>query len=369
MNFALVFADKPQEWNTSQFRIVTPGKALAKIKHGVSLIPIQLFQEGTKESEEVCQNADIIVVERNLIGDVITRMVYWLVRGKVIVANYDDNYEEIEETNIAHSYWHNGTAVVTNDKNEQQTMNIFPHPLKQFKLGLKVAYAQVTPSKELCKYFEKYSPAYHLPNYFETGNYIDQPKEPSNDIIIGWGGSVGHIPSFELSGILQAFKNVIEVRPNVKVMIIGDDRILNKIEIPQFNKIFQPYVNFMEWPKIIHKFSIGVAPLAGIYDNFRSIIKPVEYCLTKKPWVASDGPAYQETGKYGTLVENTSDAWTTALLEKIDNLENENIKAEGEPYQWGLDQDVDRNAHNIANVYKKIAKEQAGIEYSDVIAS
>jgi hypothetical protein len=365
MNFALIFADKQIEWNTSQFRIVTPGKALAKIKHGVSLIPVQLFQEGHKDSEEVCSKADIIVVERNLIGDVITKMAYWYARGKVIVANYDDNYEEIESTNIAYQYWHDGTAVVENEKKEQQLMHIFPPPLDQFKRGLKLAYAQVTPSKELCKYFEKYTPAYHLPNYFETGNYINQPKENSKDIVIGWGGSVGHIPSFEQSGVLQAFKNVVEVRPNVKIMIVGDDRIFNKIEIPQLNKIFQPYVNFVEWPKVINKFSIGIAPLAGVYDNFRSIIKPVEFSLTKKPWIASDGPSYHETGKYGTLVENTVDNWTNALLEKIDNLENENLKAQGEPYQWGLDQDVDRNAHNIANVYRRIAKEQAGIEFMD----
>src|SRR3972149_4850805 len=101
MNFAFIFADKPGEYNTSRFRAEIPGRAIAKTgQHGVSLVPIQLFQERTKEAEEVCNNAHILVVERNYFGDVIKMMAHYKVRAKVLIATFDDGYHVISPDNI-----------------------------------------------------------------------------------------------------------------------------------------------------------------------------------------------------------------------------------------------------------------------------
>ena len=204
-----VFADRPGELNTSVFRCMIPAKAFGRAGYGASLIPAQLFQEHTKEAEEACNNSHIIVIERNLFGDVLTRAIYWIVRGKVVIANFDDNYDVIESTNASYNYWHDGSIKIMKD-GELKTLTVFPHPLWQFKLGLKLCHAQIVPSKELMKYYSEYSPTYFIPNYFETQHYINIQKEERDYITIGWGGSLSHLQSFRDSGVFKHYKMFVE---------------------------------------------------------------------------------------------------------------------------------------------------------------
>lgn len=357
-----VFADRPGETNTSIYRCMIPAKALANAGYGVSLIPAQLFQEKTKESDDACNNSHVIVIERNLFGDVLTQAINWIVRGRCVIANFDDNYEVIESTNASYPYWHDGIIKVPGEDGELKTMNIFPHPLWQFKLGLKMCHAQIMPSKELVKYFGEYSPTYFVPNYFETQHYIDIPKEERDYIAIGWGGSLSHLQSFKDSGVLEALENVCRVRPNVKMMICGDKRVADIMKIPQDNMIFHPFVPHEQWGGIVaRKFDIGLAPLEGEYDKYRSWIKVMEYMLTKTPWVASQGPAYNELNEYGKLIPNTVDDWTVAILDVIDNYQAAKEKANGKPYEFSLTQDIKNNVESITDTFREIAKKHANI--------
>ena len=148
--------------------------------------------------------------------------------------------------------------------------------------------------------------------------------------------------------------------PNVKVLICGDPRNHELLPVPDNQKMFQPFIPYDEWAKMLSKrFDIGIAPLAGEYDNYRSWIKPVEYCLTKTPWIGTRGPAYAEFENYGTLVDNGVDNWTTALLNKIDNYAQEKEFVCGKPYQHGLSTDVNTNVEKIADIYREIAKVHA----------
>lgn len=366
-NISYVFADKPQELNTSIFRCAMPGKALAKQGYGVSLIPIQLFQENTDDAKKALEQAHVIVVERNFIGDALTYMAFWAVRGKIIIANFDDAYHCIEETNVSYPYWHDGMANFV-ENGENKSVQIYPHPMFQFQLGLKIAHAMTLPSKELMSYYGKFSPAYYVANYFETEHYVDKPKTKRNYITIGWGGSVSHLQSFKNSGVMQALKNVCEVRDNVKVLICGDDRIFKQIELPTEKKIFQPYVPHNEWGGIVARdFDIGIAPLAGEYDNYRSYIKPLEYMITQTPLVATIGPAYRDITEYGTFIENGEESWTKALLEKVDNLQQESELAKGKPYEFGISKDVNKNAEVIADTYREIALKHGFMNLYDQI--
>jgi len=357
-----VYADKPYELNTSIHRMFTPAKALRRKDYGISLIPMQLFQENRKDAEEAILKSHVIVVERNLIGDILTQMVYWVVRSRVVIVNFDDFYDGIEETNISYPYWHDG-IVKTIENGEEKILNIFPHPLWQFKFGLKMCHAQTLASKELVKFYGQYSPSYLIPNYFEVDKYINIPKEKRDYITIGWGGSVSHLQSYRDSGVLKALKNVINSRSNVKIMICGDKRIYDILEIPENRKIFQPYVPYEQWGSIVaKKFDIGLAPLAGRYDDFRSSLKLIEYGLTKTPNIVTDNLAYHDYPEYGSkMIQNGEDNWTKSILETIDNLEEEKNKMSGDPYQNALKMNVDLHAEEIAELYRKIALKHANI--------
>jgi glycosyltransferase involved in cell wall biosynthesis len=362
-----VFADRPGEFNTSNFRMIMPGKALGKIGYGVSAIPAQLFQENTPDAQKVLEQSHVIIVERNYIGDMLTQIMYWKVRGKVMILNWDDAYHAIEKTNISYPFWHD-SSIEVEENGEKKKLTVIPRVYDQFLWGIKIGHAATLPSKRLMNYWKGQIPVYYVPNYFETEYYINIPKNKRNNVVIGWGGSVSHVPSFKESGVLNALKNVCEVRENVKVMICGDNRVYDAIQLPDNKKIFQPYVPYEEWGGIIARsFDIGIAPLSGEYDEYRSWIKPIEFLLTKTPWIASDNVAYDEfkgTG-YGKIVQNDVDSWTNALLKTIDNIEKENEKISGDPFEFAKMQDVNLHAEEIANVYRKIAKEQAKVDLYD----
>lgn len=370
MNISFVFADKPFELNTSNYRCFIPGKALADAGNKVALIPVQLFQENNQETADACNNSDIIIVERNFVGDVVTMLAFWKVRGKVIIANWDDSYFDIEPSNASYKYWHDGKAVIMQKDNvtgveEQKEIQIFPHPLDQFSWGLNIAHAGIVPSKQLAKDYRRYTPTYYFPNFMQPDKYINIPKEKDDFVTIGWGGSISHFQSFANSGILLALKNICKIRKNVRVMICGDKNVFDSIDLPYEQKIYQNYVPYDQWGRIVaEKFDIGVAPLAGKYDRYRSWIKPMEYLLTKTPWIASDGPAYQEIRRYGKLIDNQPKIWERSLLNIIDNLDFEIDKASKEPYEFALTKDVNKNVDYLTNILLEIAQKHAKVSFS-----
>lgn len=356
-----IFADKPSEINTSIYRCWIPCRALADAGYGASLIPAELFQKNTQEVQDILNKTQVIVVERNFFADLITQCVYWIVRGKIVIANFDDNYDLIEESNASFKFWHDGLIPVMRD-GESKLLRLFPHPLWQFKLGLKICHAQIVPSKELMKYYGEYSPTYFVPNYFDTEFLINKPREERDYINIGWGGSLSHLQSFRDSGALAAFQNVCKVRDNVKVMICGDKRIYDLLEIPEDKKQFHPFVPHDQWGSVISKyFDIYPIPLSGEYDNYRSCIKPIEAMLTQTPWISSDSPAYHDLAPYGKLIKNSEENWTNALLDMIDNLSEEKEKAKEEPYQFALTWDIKYHTEEIADIFRLIAREHGNL--------
>jgi len=388
LKIAFVFADKPGELNTSIYRCVIPYLALKNAGHHVSLIPIHLFEQNTVEANNALLNSDFIVIERNLFGDILTRMAYWIVRGKIVIANYDDCYEQIEETNASYAFWNKGevefeqtdiikeiTSHIYSDKYyklkredikevKQRVRKVgYPHPLWQFKLGLKMAYAQVMPSKYMMKQYQRLSPTYYIPNYFVTQNYINIPKDKRDFKIIGWGGSLSHLQSFKDSGVIKALENIINSRNDVKLLIFGDNRLLPLINIPDDKKLFHPYVKNEDWGRAVStSFDIGIAPLEGEYDKYRSMIKPIEFMLTKTPFVASYGEAYKELfqiGGLGSFIKNSTENWESKLLYILDNYESEKEFMNGKPFQYALTWDYMNGVEYMVETYRKIAKELA----------
>lgn len=388
LSIAFVYADKPGELNTSIYRCVIPYLALKNSGHNVSLIPIHLFEQNAIEANDVLLKSDIIVIERNLFGDVLTRIAYWIVRGKIVIANYDDYYEGIEETNASYAFWNKGEVEIEQiDRIEEPGSYIYsdkyyrfknikikeiknrvkkigyPHPLKQFKMGLKMVYAQTMPSKYMMKKYNSLSPTYYIPNYFVTQNYINIPKDQRDFKTIGWGGSLSHLQSFKDSGVIQALENIINSRNDVKLLIVGDRRLLPLINIPDDKKLFQPYVKNEEWGILVSKlFDIGIAPLEGEYDKYRSMIKPIEFMLTKTPFVASYGEAYKELfqiGGLGSFIKNSVENWETSLLYILDHYESEKELMNGKPFKYALTWDYMNGVDYMVETYRKIAKDLA----------
>ncbi len=360
MKIVYVYADNPEEWNSSEWRCAVPARAINRTKrHSAELLSIVDFSENTSLSHRLCTQTDVIIVQRNLMGPVLQAIQHWKARGKVVVTDFDDAYQLMTPTNPAYNYWVKG-QIPTNGDSSKYT-RIDPPPLTQFKWGLRLSHAATVPSKMLVKDWQNYTDVHYLPNYIELDKYSKVILESQNGITIGWGGSLSHLESFTESGVIKALQRVCRARSQVRVMICGaDQRIFDQLPIPKDQKVLVPWVSYDRWSNVLSKYDIGIAPLNGPYDERRSWIKVLEYMVMKIPWVASNGLAYHDLSPYGTLVDNSTRAWEQAILDLVDHLEERRKLASGEPYLFGISQGIDENVENIIQTYAAIMEKIRG---------
>ena len=355
MKIVFVFADSEEEWNSSEWRCAVPYRAINRSGlHRASLLSIHDFANHTPQAQEVCNAADVIVVERNLFGPVLSAIQYWKARDKAIVANFDDAYSLMPPSNLNYQFWGEGVSRTTGEK-------IQPPPLTQFKWGLRMVHAAIVPSRRLAEDWQSYTNMFYVPNYIDLSLYQNVSSEQHEGIVIGWGGSISHLQSFVDSGVAEALRRVCRARPQVKVMICGNDlRIPKALGLPAKQVILQPWVSYREWPSVLSRFDIGLAPLAGEYDERRSWIKVLEYLVMKIPWIASEGSPYQEFRSYGWLVKNTSLSWERVLLDVVDHLVEYKEEASRDAYLTGISKAIDDNIDNILKPLAMVYQEALG---------
>jgi len=358
MNLVYVYADNKSEWNCSEWRCAIPARAINRTaRHRAKLVSIDDFRLNTVEAQEVCQAADLIVVQRNLYDLVLSSMQHWKARDKAVVVDFDDAYQLLPSNHPNYAFWNQGIINLPNIP----VQKLDPPPLTQFKWGLRLAHAATVPSKRLADDWQSFTDVHYLPNYIDLKVYENAVQEKHTGVIIGWGGSVSHYQSFTESGVLAALKKVCNARPQVTVMVCGNDRrVFDLLQVPARQKVHQPWVNYAEWPGILAKFDIGLAPLSGDYDERRSWIKVLEYMVMKIPWVASEGSAYQELKHFGWLVKNTPKAWERILLDMVDHINDYKNEAAGEPYLFGIGQNIDENVNRVISIYENIYKKAFG---------
>jgi len=363
MRIVYVYADNPHEWNCSEWRCAVPARAINRTsRHSAALLSMADFAQNTTRAKEVCQPADVIVVERNLVGPVLSAIQHWKARDKVVIADFDDAYDLMPSSNPSYPYWSQGINTKVSPNGQTTLTKIDPSPLTQFKWGLRLVHGATVPSKRLASDWQAYTQVHHLPNYIDLEKYQNVKHEEHEGVIIGWGGSLSHFQSFVGSGVLTALRRVCKARPQVKVLIAGNDlRILERLSIPDSQKIHHPWVPYEKWSSVLAKFDIGIAPLHGPYDERRSWIKVLEYLVMKIPWVASEGPPYEELRPYGWLVNNDPHAWERVLLDLVDHLPDYKAEAARDGYLFGISQSIDGNVEKIIEIYSKIIR-QSNIE-------
>jgi glycosyltransferase involved in cell wall biosynthesis len=358
MNLIYFFADSPKEENCSKHNVKFPVAALNKYypEHQVKYFHIDLFQNNTPEIQEECMNADIIILERNLFGDVLTSMLYYKVRNKKILTLFDDSYPHLQVDNPAYRFWKFGEMVGTNEKTKEhiRVYNTIK-PLTMFRWGNQIANAIQVPNRVMQADWLPINDTYYLHNYINPEPYINSERiQKHDDIIVGWHGSLSHRYSFEHSGVIRALRNIVKKYPNVRILFGGDKSIADSISLPVGKKLYQPYVPEEQWAGTLKNYDIALAPLAGEYDRRRSWIRGIEYMACQIPWIGTNMETYEELKDYTVLVENKSECWENAISEMIDNLQKHRERVREEPYKFALEQSYEKNMYKNLEVYKQV---------------
>jgi len=338
--------------------IVFPAEAINKLpEHSADTFHINEFMANTPEINHSCETSDIIIVERNLFGDTLVMMQYWKVRNKNLAVIYDDAYSLITPSNVASDFWAKSIMTRQDEKGQLIQQNIVPPPMEQFKWGLRIAKGIITPSRILSSDWDEYGKTYRTYNYLKLDRYDNKtPLFPhsKDEIYIGWSGSMSHYESFCDSGIAGALTFILKKYPQVKVLLTGDRRVYDRINIAEDRKLFSGYVPEEQWSQLVASYDIGLAPLATEFDRRRSWIKALEYMIMKIPWIASNFETYEELGQYGTLTKNGLENWKEAMCTAIDNIEEKRALANGKAYDFAVSQSWDANIHKVLGIYQQI---------------
>jgi hypothetical protein len=362
MNILYIVADGFREYNSSNFRVSYLADALREAGHKIMIVNVKHWLEATNYAKEALNLADIVHIQRVLIDTSHESLEYWKSRGKPIVVDVDDHYELILPDNASADFWLHGLVTSTLPDGKQHKKKLGTHPLDQFKQGLNRITALTSPSKVLCDRWKEFLPSYVIPNYVKLPMYRAANKANNgNEIVLFWGGSLSHTQSWKDSGIEEALQRILWERGNVYLLVVGDARVRDALPLPRDKVRFMNYAPYWHWPKVLKMGDIGLAPLAGDYDDGRSSLKVTEYVSAQIPFVASNSIVYEEfrdtpSGKLvlhgnDTKYEDRVEEWYYGTIDVIDNYRyyyNAALEIDATPY------DAASNVDYVISQYEQI---------------
>lgn len=327
-------ADGWSEFNSSMFTCMVPHHALRHAGHDSTIIHVQDWISNNSRCKTVCSNADVIIIQRVLLNESFKTAEYWMKRGKRVYVSFDDAYHLIGPENAAYAFWGDGEVEIRNPAGKFK-QKIHPHPVDQFIENIQKISGGITPGRVLADDYSKYAPMIYLPNYLETHRYDPWFNNPVHGVkkTIGWGGSLSHLTSFSGSGVERALHKILAQNSDWQFGLVGDNRLIKQLALPDDQLWFRHYVMFFDWPRILSSFDIGLAPLAMPYDQRRSRLKVMEYIAMGIPFVATRSEVYREFWECesGIFIEQGSPfvcdkpnerAWQAAVQKIIDNYQD-----------------------------------------------
>lgn len=369
MNIVYVYADTRTEWCCSEYRMAIFARAINGLNRGrdnhAELLNLEEFANATQLANGVLESANVIVVQRNFFGPVLQQITRWKLKGKLLIADFDDDFSSLPPDNSAWPHWALNFAPTGNGA----TAISRPSFHSQFLAGIQLCHAFTTPSEYLTsKYVGLTGKAgYTLPNLIEYWRWAEaaqMPPRPNLEgtaerdyIAIGYPATLSHFQSMINSGILTALGAIFQKHPAVRIVLSGSDEMLAAVlPIDPARIVRRPWVSYQDWAAEMRQYDILIAPLAGEFDQSRGQNKALEGVAVGLPVIASKGEPYKHLADKVVLVDNSTDAWFTALDECISHFQERYTQARA-LRQWAATQSADVNAYRIVNKYIQIAND------------
>jgi hypothetical protein len=353
MRVVYVYSDTPEEWNCAQWRMQMPHDALQRAGHDTSLFYLSEFIGQGRQVRLACESADIIIIQRNLLGPVLNEILLWRRKGIPVVVDFDDAYDQLPTTHLVYKHWIQGLIRYVDGDSEV----IKPSPLDQFRAGMRLVSAAIMPNVHLQNEWAVYTPTYLIPNYPDLRDYQNVKHKAHEGIIIGWGGSVSHWESVvDATGVLTALKRVAQAIPEVKIVIqTSDQRISKALHLSESQKLYRPWVKYKDWPQSMADWDISLAIVHGPYDTHRSIIHLIEPLMLGDPIpvIASNQDPYAPYGQYVSLTKNTPKAWEATILEVVSQVYYKTLDLT-RSQAWAQSYGIDQHVTEIVKIYQEI---------------
>ncbi|MEA4906636.1 MAG: glycosyltransferase family 4 protein [Chloroflexi bacterium] len=318
-------------------------------EHGARLLDLDAFIENTPEAQQLCSDADLIVLQGNLFGPVLAAVQRWKARDKMVIVDIEDTYGplpgESEPTVVGEA----GPRQKTCAPEGCYTR------LEEFRWGLRLVDGATVPSIRRQEDWRSSTNVFVLPDYLELERYLSVVPAPHEGVVIGLHVDKRNVKAIYENGLLEALQHLCAARSELKVLTWGDiPDFTAELPLPAEQKLILPGVTLNQWPGHLAYVDIGLAPLYGRFDERRSWLRVLEFMAMRIPWLASEGPPYYELRPYGWLMPNQSPAWERVLLDMIDHNQEYRAEAASEPYLYGIGQSLDENIHKVLDIYGMI---------------
>ncbi|MCL5291456.1 MAG: glycosyltransferase [Actinobacteria bacterium] len=286
----IIFISEQQD-ACSWYRAHVPGVELQKRGYEVALV--------IRRDWALCDAADVIVFEKTSSGSALEDLVRYKEAGKLIAYDIDDNIWNLNPANPAYPYY----SVETTRNN--------------LAASLRMADVVTVTTPQLADAVSKFNRNVRIiPNCLPDENW-NVGFEDDGVLTVGWAGSITHWE--DLKTISNIIEQTLDGFPQVEFAVAGmasypfsNHQRIRKLEA----------VKLEEYPKLLSKFDIALAPLTD--DSFnacKSDLKFLEYAALGLPVIASKVAAYESSvdhGRNGFLARNPKD-WLKYLRRLIND--------------------------------------------------
>lgn len=286
----IVQVEPPQNTDGGDYfyRTHAPGMAMTK-ENGIYVI--NLTNQHRKKLE-IMNHADILILKNICDPDILPLIRKRKSAGKLTVYEIADDLSALQPWNAVYPFY----------KNKENLMLV--HRILSCCDALQVTVPELARLygnlNANCEVFP--NQVFHVPP--------EKPEKKYNKVIIGWGGSHGHME--DISEIADSLSKWIISQPNVCLHLMCSESIWNLFaNLPKTKKrrflpgTIHDYYNFLQG------IDIGIAPLKDTaFNRSRSDVKFLEYAVSGVvPVVAHLEPYLNSVnaGKTGFLFKNTVD--------------------------------------------------------------
>jgi glycosyltransferase involved in cell wall biosynthesis len=270
-------------------------------------------------------NSDVVLIHRY--SDDETRAVLRQLRsaGVGVVWDNDDDLAAVPRSNPLYRQYGgpNRRHVVVSTTETVQLADVVTSPssglIEQFR-GLGAANTHV------------------LENYVRN-DFIVRNAARSDRIVVGWLAGLEHQLDYQSLRLRDSLERLLALHPDLHLVSIGIGLGLHSDRYVHTKR-----VTFLDLPRHLAEFDIGIAPLADIpFNQARSNVKLKEYAAAGVPWLASPVGAYRGMGeKQGGLLV-ADDRWFEELERLIDNARDRRKLAK-RAAKWGKTQTIGNHA-------------------------
>lgn len=353
MNLVYIHPESPDQ-DLLFWRCRTPARGLNRTgRHRAALLSIKNFVNHTEQAERICGESDLLIIQNDLIGRALSMVQHWKAQEKTIILDLQKSPRELKPDHRSYPRWINSLL----SSELIPTPELDPDGITQLTWGMKLAHGATVPSLQLEREWSQFPEVQYLPSFIDLTSYESTKKSESKDMIIGWIFPPGETYPNPDTSISKALQHLCQRNRNLKIHFLGlDPGCFSEIPIPDGQKKLLTPFDPQQRISMISCFDFAVLPHSTSRDEHFIQTRILEYLVLKTPWVSSSNLIDPKLRGYGTMVENTVEAWIFALSNLILESGQGMLKPNHSAYLYGISQNIDDHLGTMINTYKRFIR-------------